>query len=273
VLLHGFPEFWYAWRHQIPALAEAGFHVVAPDMRGYNLSDRPREIDAYRLPILARDVARLIDALGYKRAHVAGHDWGGGVAWAFAIRYPEMLDRFVALNIPHPEAMTRALRMPSQWLRSSYMFFFQLPWLPEAIVSRGNHVLPRATMRRDALREDAFTDDDFRRYTEAWSKPGAWTGGINYYRAAFRRSLGIGRQLASGRAVTAPVLVIWGLRDRFLLPELAEPNPELVPNARVEWLPNASHWVMTDARERVNELLIEFLSGKLSPDQRRGSQP
>jgi epoxide hydrolase 4 len=261
VLLHGFPEFWYAWRHQIPSLARAGFHVVAPDLRGYNLSDKPSAVIAYRLELLAHDVARLIDALGYQRAHVVGHDWGGAVAWTFATRYPDLLDRLVALNIPHPERMTRALRMPRQWLRSSYMLFFQLPWLPETLFRAGDAFVLRRALQRDPARLGAFTDADLARYRKAWSQPGALTGGLNYYRAAFRRAARLARSARGSRPIVAPVLIIWGRRDRFLLPELARPNPVFVPNARIEWLPNASHWVMTDARERVNELLIEFLVG------------
>jgi len=260
VLLHGFPEYWYAWRHQMPALAEAGYHVVAPDLRGYNLSDKPLAVNAYRLDILARDVARLIDALGYETAHIAGHDWGGAVAWAFASRYPAMLDRLVVLNSPHPERFMNAARMPSQWLRSSYMLFFQIPWLPELLCRAGNFALPRRALERDPLRPDAFTANDIARYVEAWSQPGTWTGGMNYYRAAFRRTAGLSRLFQNTRPITAPVLIIWGRRDRFLLPALATPNPSLVPNARIEWLSDASHWVMTDARERVNDLLVAFLS-------------
>src|SRR5690242_12831972 len=130
VLLHGFPEFWYTWRRQIPALAQAGFHAVAPDMRGYNLSDKPAGVRAYRVPALVEDVAGLIRACGAARATVIGHDWGGLVAWAFAMEHPEMLDRLVILNSPHPRAMARAIRTPRQFLKSWYMMFFQIPWLP-----------------------------------------------------------------------------------------------------------------------------------------------
>src|SRR5205814_3804374 len=133
VLLHGFPEFWYSWRKQIPALAEAGFHVVAPDMRGYNLSDKPHGVGAYRTHILARDVATLIARYGAQRAHVVGHDWGAVIAWTFAMAYPDGLDRLAVLNVPHPIVSIRALRSLAQLRRSWYVFFFQLPYLPELL--------------------------------------------------------------------------------------------------------------------------------------------
>jgi pimeloyl-ACP methyl ester carboxylesterase len=134
VLLHGFPEFWFSWRHQLPALANAGFRVVAVDQRGYNLSDKPRGLDAYRTSVLAQDVARVIERLGVDRASVVGHDWGGGIAWTFAMGYPERLDRLAILNAPHPGTFVRHLGSPRQLRKSWYLFFFQLPWLPEVLL-------------------------------------------------------------------------------------------------------------------------------------------
>lgn len=256
LLLHGFPEFWYGWRHQLPALAAAGFHVVAPDLRGYNESDRPARVRDYRIELLARDVARLVDALGHERAHVVGHDWGGGVAWAFACRYPERLDRLVVVNAVHPVRALAAWRMPRQWLRSSYMLFFQLPWLPERVNAAFGCWLPRRGLERDPLRPDAFTADDIARYLAAWSQPGAWRGGISYYRAAFRGGRRFWRVFR--RPIPHPTLVIWGEHDRFQLPELASPPAALVPNCRVARLA-ASHWVPADAPEEVNRLLVSFL--------------
>ncbi len=257
VLLHGFPEFWYSWRNQIPALAAAGFRVVAPDMRGYNLSDKPPGIDSYRTDLLTRDIERLIRACGEERATVVGHDWGGIVAWLFAMRYPDMVERLVILNAPHPGSTTRALLSPVQWLRSSYVLFFQIPWLPEAIWQAGNFALLRWLFRTDPQRRDAFTEEDIDRYVEAFSQPGALTATINYYRAAVQQNpLNVRQDL---RRIERPVLVIWGLQDRALGPELAEPDRQWVPNVRVEPLPDASHWVQQDAPARVNQLLLDFL--------------
>jgi epoxide hydrolase 4 len=258
VLLHGFPEFHFSWRHQWPALAAAGFRVVAPDMRGYNLSSKPRGVRRYRMEYLTRDVARLIAACGAERAHVVGHDWGGGVAWAFGMQYPSHLDRLAVLNCPHPARFLRALRSPRQLRKSWYMFFFQLPWLPEAWLRAGDFALVRRSLRTDPTRRGAFSEEEIERYVEAMARPGALTGGINYYRAMFR--MGPGRLRRDLRRIDAPVLVIWGERDRYLGKELATPEPGGVPRARVERLPGASHWVQADEPERVNRLLVDFLS-------------
>lgn len=262
VLLHGFPEFWYSWRHQIPALAAAGFRVVAPDLRGYNLSDKPRGVSAYRIEVLARDVARLIQACGAERAAVVGHDWGAAVAWTFAMRYPELLARLAILNVPHPARFIRGLRTPRQLARSWYMFFFQIPWLPEAAIRLGRFAGLRRTLRAEPARPGAFTEEDINRYAEALAQPGALTGGINYYRALFRQNPR--RQLRDLRRIDAPVLVIWGRRDRYLGAELAIPASEWAPNVQVEMLADASHWVQNDQPERVNALLLEFLDPLLS---------
>lgn len=258
VLLHGFPDFWYTWRHQIPALAAAGYRVVAPDMRGYNLSDKPRGIAPYQIEHLCGDVAGLIRHLGEERAAVVGHDWGGGVAWLFAMRYPEMLNRLAILNLPHPVRMLEGLKTLRQLLRSWYMFFFQLPWLPEAGMRAGNYRALREVLRHDPARPGAFTPADIDRYVEAMSRPGALTASINYYRALRRRSPAEMRAML--RPVEAPVLIIWGEQDRYLRAELAEPGREWAPDQRVVRLPTASHWVQHDEPERVNELLVAFLA-------------
>jgi pimeloyl-ACP methyl ester carboxylesterase len=258
VLLHGFPEFWYSWRYQIPALVQAGFHVVAPDMRGYNRSAKPPGVRSYRMDLLTRDVERLIRHVGASKAVVVGHDWGAAVAWGFAMQYPALLERLVILNVPHPARMLRALRTVRQVRKSWYMFFFQVPRLPEALL-RANHLAAlRRPFRRDPVQRGAFSEADIERYVEAARQPGALTGAINYYRALFRQ--GFGRARASIRRIEAPVLVIWGEQDRYLGAELAEPDRALVPYARVERLPDASHWVQADQPETVNALLLDFLA-------------
>jgi epoxide hydrolase 4 len=256
VLLHGFPEAWFSWQHQIPALAAAGYRVLAPDKRGYNLSDKPKGVTAYGIQHLVGDVAALIHWAGAERATVIGHDWGANVAWNFAMRHPEMLDRLVAMNVPHPATMKKAFANPAQLLRSSYAFAFQFPWLPERLFLARDVAVLRKTLQVDPVREGAFSEADTERYVEAIKRPGAVTGGMNYYRAAFRQGR---EQTIRVAPVTAPVLVIWGERDRFIGKQYADPPPDLAPNARVVRLPNASHWVQNDRPDQVNELLLGFL--------------
>jgi pimeloyl-ACP methyl ester carboxylesterase len=257
VLLHGFPEFWYGWRFQIPALAAAGFRVVAPDMRGYNTSSKPPGVAAYDVDRLAVDLRDLIQERGAQAASVAGHDWGAAVAWITAMNHPEVVERLAILNVPHPRRFLRGLRRPRQLARSWYMFFFQLPWLPERAARAGRWRLFRAWTLGTAARPGAFSARDIDRYVEAWSQPGAATSTINYYRAIFRQSPR--RAVARIRVVQAPTLVIWGERDRYLRKELANPDLADVPKLeRVVRLPDASHWVQHDEPERVNQLLTEF---------------
>jgi pimeloyl-ACP methyl ester carboxylesterase len=267
VLLHGFPEFWYSWRHQIPALADAGFRVAAPDMRGYNLSDKPRGLAAYSGEALAGDVRGLIEGLGEERAHVVGHDWGGQVAWETAMRHPDRVERLAILNVPHPVRMLEGMRTLRQLRRSWYIFFFQLPLVPEAALRAGDFAAPRRVLRRDPVSPAAFGDEDIERFVEAWSQPGALTAMLAYYRAAVRSPAAIRGVLGRGdgasgvRVVEAPTLVIWGECDTALGSELAEPPRRWVPNlVGVERLPDASHWLQNDAPERVNRLLVDFLA-------------
>jgi epoxide hydrolase 4 len=173
LLLHGFPQFWYEWRHQIPALVEAGFRVVAPDMRGYNFSDKPPGVRAYRLELLARDVERLILACAERKASVVGHDWGAIVAWIAAMRYPERVGRLAILNVPHPARLLEGFLSPGQLLRSSYIFFFQIPRLPEAVIRAGEFALLRFVLRREPVRAGAVTAGDIEWYAGAMARPGA----------------------------------------------------------------------------------------------------
>jgi epoxide hydrolase 4 len=255
VLLHGFPEFWWSWRHQIPALAEAGFRVVAVDMRGYGQSDAPGDWREYRMETLAADVAGLIEALGEEKAFVVGHDWGAAVAWMVATLHPERVERLAILNVPHPDTMLRTLRRsPRQLRRSWYMFFFQIPRLPEWLAARSGRKFLEGVYS-DA-RPGAFTAEDLARYEAALlESPGGLKGPINYYRAALRQSPRRAQSLYA--PIPAPVLVIWGTQDRHLIEEMAESDPRLVPDVRVVKLPGASHWVQHDEPERVTALLTE----------------
>jgi len=256
VLLHGYPEFWYGWRRQIPALAAAGFRVYAPDQRGYNLSDKPRGLSAYCLDELARDVLGLIDATGQARVFLAGHDWGAMVAWWIALTAPERLRHLAILNVPHPRVMRRHLTTdPRQMARSLYAAFFQLPWLPEALVSAfGYRALARAI--RDSSLPGAFTDADMAEYRRAWSRPGAMTTMLNWYRAALRRPPHDG----SAARVTVPVTIIWGMKDHALRPEMAVESAALCDRAELIQLPENTHWVQHEAAALVNETLITRFS-------------
>ena len=253
LLLHGFPECWVTWRNQIPALAEAGFRVVAPDLRGYGKSDKPSGLEAYRIEVLARDVARLVEALGAERAHVVGHDWGGAAAWFFAMWYPEKLDRLAILNAPHPARFSRALKGPRQILRGSHALFFQIPWIPEALLRAGDFFVLRRLFRFDPQRPGAYSDADIDQIVAAAREPGALTAMLNWYRAMIQRPTH-----TRWKPIERPVQVVWGEKDRFLLREIADPDPEWVPGARVARLPEASHWVQADAPDEVNGLLLDF---------------
>ena len=260
VLLHGFPEFWYSWRRQLPFLAERGFHAVAPDMRGYNLSDKPPGVSAYRIESLVRDLRELVehfDAGPSRRAHVVGHDWGGVIAWYFAMAHPVLLDRLTILNAPHPQRYVRAMN-PRQMMRSRYIGFFQLPWLPERFLARNDFEALRKLFRYDPSDRKAFSDEDVERYVGAARRSDDLRYPINYYRALFRPNP---LPALRWRAIERPVQVIWGEKDRALGPELAEPDRAWVPDLRMHRLPEASHWVHHDEPDRVNELLADFLTG------------
>src|SRR6266576_6661978 len=252
VLLHGFPEFWYGWRLQIKPLAAAGFRVVAPDMRGYNLSSKPDGVAAYDTRQLAADIRGLVHERGAETALLAGHDWGGSIAWATAMNYPEVVDRLAILNAAHPRRLQQGLHDPNQLRKSWYFFFFAVPGLPEEVVHARDWHFFRHFLQ-DA--NPPYTPQELERYVEAWSQPGAAAAMINYYRASVRQSQE--EAAAKLRPISAPTLVIWGERDSYLGSKLAEPDRDDVPNLdRVERLPDASHWVHHDEAERVNQLLF-----------------
>jgi epoxide hydrolase 4 len=256
VLLHGFPEFWFGWRWQIAPLAAAGFRVVAPDTRGYNLSSRPTGVAAYTADKLADDIRGLIRERGAESAFVVGHDWGGTIAWTMGMNHAEVVDRLAILDAAHPRTLQEGLPHPGQLRRSWYFFYFALPGLPDSQVRAGRFRFFRRFLR-DA--RPAYTPQEMDRYVEAWSQPGAATAMINYYRCSVRTPPK--KAKAAIRRISAPTLVIWGQRDRFLGPKLAEPSRDDVPNLdRVEHLPNASHWVHHDEAERVNQLLVDFFT-------------
>ena len=244
ILLHGFPEFWYGWRKQIPALADAGYRVIALDQRGYNLSDKPRDIASYGVAELAADV---IAVAGDRTFRLAGHDWGAAVAWAVSLMRPDLVERLSILNVPHPVVMFRRLsRDPGQMLRSWYILFFQLPAAPEMAF--------RMVRRRAMLntsRPGTFSNEDLDRYEQSWAQPGCITGMINWYRALLR----VKPPYIPDPVVRVPTTVIWGRMDKFLKQEMAEESLKFCRQGHLIYLDNATHWVQHEEPAKVNEIL------------------
>jgi pimeloyl-ACP methyl ester carboxylesterase len=259
ILLHGFPEFWYGWRKQIPALAKAGYHVWAPDQRGYNRSDKPAGVDAYHIDTLARDIVGLIEASGREQVYLVGHDWGAAVAWWVAGNYPQHIKKLAILNVPHPAVMRRTvLEDEEQRKKSWYIFFFQLPWLPERSLSANDYTnLVRAL--KGSSRRGTFNAEDIAAYKQAWSQPGAVTSMLNWYRAAVRHQ---GKAQELGR-IRPPTLMIWGANDIALSRTMAQPSIDLCDEGRLVFLEEASHWVQHEEPEMVNRLLLEFFGDAL----------
>lgn len=255
ILLHGFPEFWYSWRQQIPFLASAGYQVWAPDQRGYNLSDKPDGIAAYSINELTADVVGLIDASGRKQAYLIGHDWGAAVAWSVANKYPERLLKMVILNVPHPAVMIKFLRSSFAQLRKSwYMFFFQLPWLPESLSRLRNWDAPVQVLIKSS-RPGTFTQTDIDTYRQAWAQPKAYRSMINWYRSMLQKP----PEPPANSRITVPTLLIWGAQDQALGREMAQPSIDLCDEGRLIFIEEATHWVQTEEAERVNQLIHAFL--------------
>ena len=260
VLLHGFPEFWYGWRHQIEPLAAAGYRVIAPDQRGYNLSGKPRGVENYRVATLATDVTGLLDALGYRQVCLAGHDWGAAVAWETAIRYPERVRRLAILNVPHPDVMSRFLLSNREQFRKSwYIYFFQLPWIPEAVL-RANDWAPAVQMLTQSGTPGSFSPQDIEQYRRAWWRKDAMTSMLNWYRAAFRGALRgpLNPQKVAARRVYVPALILWGKNDIALSYQMAQPSLDLCTEGRLVTFEHATHWVQHDEAKAVSQALISF---------------
>lgn len=257
LLLHGFPEFWWAWRHQITPLAQAGFHVVVPDMRGYNESEAPQEVSAYALDTLAADVIALADAYGAERFRLVGHDWGAVIGWWVSARHPERIERSVLMDGPHPDVWgTQARRHPTQALRSTYVAFFQLPWLPEASLGSFDFAGLRAMVTASAGPE-TFEPGALDRYVEAWAHPGSLTAMLNYYR-------GLRERPATGEParLAPPMLILWAGDDRFLERHVAEAGLALCDDGRLEIVEGTTHWLHLERPDLVNRRIIAFMAGE-----------
>jgi len=277
IFLHGFPEFWYEWKNQ---LAEFGKDhlAVAPDMRGYNLSAKPSEVDQYQMKYLVEDIRALADHLKAKKFVLVGHDWGGAVAWSFAIAHPEYLDKLVIVNAPHPGVFAKLLRDdPAQQKASQYMLMFRSD-KAEQTLSANNYAGLVGAVLGEGLKSGVFTEEDKKAYIDAWSQPGALTGGLNYYRAArvgppppgSTGDGGSGSGSGSGNfavdpaqlTVKVPTLVIWGEKDTALLTGNLEGLDQFVPNLTIKRIPEGSHWVIHEKPEEVNGYIREFIGTK-----------
>jgi pimeloyl-ACP methyl ester carboxylesterase len=230
--------------------------MIVPDQRGYNLSSKPSGVAAYALSELVSDVIAIADQLGQGKIFLAGHDWGAAVAWSAALLHPQRIAKLAVLNVPHPSVMRKFLSTrPRQLLRSWYMLFFQLPWLPEAIFSAFNYRVGARSLLHSS-RPGTFSAEDLAQYRAAWSQPGALTGMINWYRALFRI-----RARFPDKTVRVPTRILWGERDAFLLAEMAHESLRYCTNAELFTFTNATHWLQHEESVRVSELLIDFFRG------------
>ncbi|MBW2275003.1 MAG: alpha/beta hydrolase [Deltaproteobacteria bacterium] len=256
LLLHGFPEHAHSWRHQLPLLARHGYLAWAPNQRGYGKTTRPEGVEAYRTELLVEDVAALVDAAGCREVILFGHDWGGVVAWLFAIEQVRPLERLVVMNIPHPALFAEALRSnPTQQKRSRYIRFFQIPWLPEFLMRRKGAEMVAKAFTSMAIDKSRFPEADLAVYRENALQPGAATAMLNWYRAA--RFI---HESVEYPLVEVPTLMIWGEEDTALGKELSYGTDELVRDFTVRYLPDVSHWVQQEAPEQVNAILEEWLT-------------
>ncbi|MEC2070958.1 alpha/beta fold hydrolase [Alkalihalophilus marmarensis] len=253
ILLHGFPEFWYGWRNQVEPLVQAGYRVVIPDQRGYNLSEKPLEIKEYTIDHLRDDITGIIDYLGYEKANIIGHDWGGIVAWHLTSTKPEYVEKLTVINSPHPAVFKSTIfKNPMQLLRSMYMMLFQIPKLPETLLSQSDYDSVKKVLRQTSL-PDTFTDKDLSVYVNAWQQPNALTTMLNWYRAMTRTPL------VKPSIIQIPVQVLWGQKDAFLSSQLAKDSAALCDDAELIMI-DGTHWVHLEKSELVNSMIGKFLA-------------
>jgi len=265
LFVHGFPEFWYAWKDLLPEFGRDHL-AVAPDMRGYNLSSKPTDVTDYAVPHLVDDLRALARSLGHEKFILVAHDWGGGVAWSLGIHHPECLEKLVIINAPHPALFERELnRNPAQQAASQYMLLFRSP-KAEATLSANNYAFLVDAVLTRGLKKGHFTEDDRQTYLTAWSQPGALTGSLNWYRAA-----GIGPPTSSDKAhsfepsagpskVSVPTLVIWGEKDQALVKENLDGLDQHVPYLTVRRIADGTHWVIHEQPALVAAHIREFIA-------------
>ncbi|XP_052796397.1 epoxide hydrolase 4-like [Mya arenaria] len=252
LFLHGFPEFWYSWRFQIREFRK-DYRVVAVDMRGYGDSDKPKGKDNYTVQKLAGDIKQLIPALGYEKCFLVAHDWGGIVAWNFASNYPELVEKLVVCNCPHPAIFAKYMRSNfAQFKKSWYMMFFQIPVLPEFLLGMNDCSSFEALLGK-WMPNNKPSSDDIDAYKYTFSPRESRTGPINYYRAA------LSNEVQYKKKISAPTLVIWGDPDKALDTEMAELSGEYVKNMKVKVIKNSSHFVITDRPKETNAAIRQFI--------------
>ncbi len=255
VLLHGFPEYWGGWRKNIPALVAAGFRVIVPDQRGYNLSEAPGDVRAYRLDELSKDIIGILDHFGIQQTFLVGHDWGAAVAWVMALQYPERIQKLGILNVPHPIATVKVIRKsPKQMLKSWYIGFFQIPWLADWLMSL-NNFSGAINLLRASSKAGTFSEAELDEYRKAYANAGGLTGMINWYRAMLRFRPSIPRDVR----IKVPVLILWGKQDLALSYEMAEQSLRYCQDGRLVAFDDATHWVQHDELEAVAKELLGFL--------------
>jgi epoxide hydrolase 4 len=270
LLLHGFPQFSYEYRHLVPALAKAGYRAVAPDLRGFGDTFRPTRIEDYQLRILGDDIAALVEAFGERKAHVLGHDWGGIVAAEAALSHPDRVDRLILVNGPPALVWWRGIKHDwRQRLRSLYVAIFRIPRLPEWWITSGH-----SRAMKLLLSDGNFSTEDVKAYRDAICRPGVAWAGFAYYRS-FARTIGDDGRRLRGKKISAPTLVLWGERDRALGRKLAEKmDQDFSGPIRKVFFPDLAHWVIEDRPDEVARLVIDFLDeGRSQPERTPSSVP
>ena len=258
LFLHGFPEFWWAWRKQLPYFADKGYRVVAPDQRGYNLSDKPEGVAAYNIDKLAKDMIGLLDAYGQKQVYLVGHDWGASVSWWLALKYPDRFRKLVILNVPHPKIMAKnVFTNTAQMQRSWYIFFFQIPGAVDRLAAAGDYewVLQLITT---SANPGTFSPAELEEYRKAFRQPGAFTAMVNWYRAMIQTQSEPPRSFD----VTVPMIFMWGEEDVAMLTEMADQSMRYCKQGRLIKLPGVSHWIQHEAADKVNAQIAEFFEQK-----------
>jgi epoxide hydrolase 4 len=260
LLLHGFPEYWYSWRHQLAAL-HSRYTLVAPDLRGYNETAKPPFIWDYTITTLMADMLHLLDTLGHQQAVIVGHNWGGMLAWYLGIYHPHRVKRLIIMNTPHPVLFADAIHTnPRQMLRSTYLSLFQVPFLPELYIRANNFAALETMLRTSTARPDTFSDADIQAYKDALRKPGALAAAINWYRAFISLGGNVGTFFGPQKHVPVPTMLLWGEQDPFLGKELSVKTNKFVPDLRTHYLPDSAHWIQQEQPDLVNTYITEFLS-------------
>ena len=257
VFLHGFPSFWYSWQHQIEYFAKQNFYVIVPDQRGYNISGKPQQMRDYRLSVLVEDMVQLLVTMEVKEVILVGHDWGGIVAWALLKRHPELVKKAIIINAPYLPAYTKFSF--KQLRKSWYVYFFQLPHLPEWMMRRKRFAMLKNTLLKTSLPK-TFTKEDLMRYEEAWSQKGSVTAMINWYRALVRYLKDARTIFRAKTKIETPVLLLWGMKDAFLEPESCKCPATHCSHFTIKYYANATHWLPIEKFEEVNNDILNFIN-------------